>query len=738
MTTPRITARIPLLQLLVAVQVAAGAGQPLQAPPAGMVLIPGGEFIMGTDAPDSYPQERPAHRVSVDPFYIDATEVTNEQFRKFIDATGYTTMAQRKPDWEQLKLQCPAGTPKPPDELLVPGSLVFVEPAPGVSLADPAAWWKWTPGACWLHPEGPGSNLDGRWNHPVVHVAWDDAQAFAKWAGKSLPTEAQWEFAARAGLAGKAFPWGDELMPEGKRLANTFQGRFPDGQAVEDGFARTAPVKSFPPSSLGTYDMVGNVWEWCADWYATDAYALEAGVSVNPQGPARSHDIENPSSQERSTRGGSFLCAENYCRNYRTTARRGTDFDTSLSHLGFRCVAPAVATITYPIVDTNQRDYYGTGPGTIAKPEPGNPLAGQDAAYRGNAPDYTDNGDGTVTDRVTGLMWQKSPDGGVKKGFREAIEGARACRTGGHDDWRLPSIKELYSLIDFSGGMGIVPPKPYIDTRYFGFAYGDESRGERAIDSQYWSSTEYLGTTMGGNATVFGVNFADGRIKGYPRDRGPRGGARMWAMFVRGNPQYGTNHLVDNQDGTITDSATGLMWTKDDSGKSMNWIDALGFASTARTAGHSDWRLPSAKELQSIVDYSRAPAAKDATRRGPAIDPLFSMSDPKAYFWSSTTHLEGRPGTAGPAAVYVCFGESLGFMSDRGRPDGPPGQRQRQNQGARDAKATDVHGAGAQRSDPKVGDPGAAEFSRGRGPQGDDVRILNFVRLVRDAARAPN
>lgn len=307
-----------------------------------MVLIPGGEFVMGTDEPEAYPQERPAHRVTVDPFYMDVTEVTNAQFKAFIDATGYVTMAQRKPDWEQLKLQCPPGTPKPADEMLVAGSLVFVEPKEATSLADPSAWWKWTPGACWLHPEGPQSNIEGRWDHPVVHIAWNDAEAYAAWAGKRLATEAQWEFAARGGLSEKRFAWGDELAPQGKSMANTFQGRFPDGGLNRDGFVRTAPVKSFPPNAYGLYDMIGNVWEWCADWYDAAAYGEVAagGVCENPAGPSRSRNPESPDSSQRVIRGGSFLCAENYCRNYRPSARRGTDWDTSLAHLGFRCVKP--------------------------------------------------------------------------------------------------------------------------------------------------------------------------------------------------------------------------------------------------------------------------------------------------------------------------------------------------------------------------------------------------------------
>jgi hypothetical protein len=281
-------------------------------------------------------------------------------------------------------------------------------------------------------------------------------------------------------------------------------------------------------------------------------------------------------------------------------------------------------------------------------------------------------------------------------------------------DWRLPTIKELYSLINFSGGMGHRPVRPYIDTNYFEFVYGDPRKGERDIDAQYWSATEYLGTTMQGNATVFGVNFADGRIKGYPRDRSRRGVATQFVRYVRGNPDYGKNAFVDNGDGTVTDHATGLTWMKADSGKPLNWQQALSYTESMKLGGHTDWRLPNAKELQSIVDYSRAPDAIDPARRGPAIDPVFELTDVESYFWSSTTHLETPGRLFGSQAVYICFGRAMGWM-------GRPGQHQRQ--------FMNVHGAGAQRSDPKSGDP--SRFPQGRGPQGDDVRIYNYVRCVR-------
>lgn len=375
----------------------------------------------------------------------------------------------------------------------------------------------------------------------------------------------------------------------------------------------------------------------------------------------------------------------------------------------------AVGGVPYVVVDTGQRACFDDGD-EIPSPGKGQPYFGQDAQYGGPQPSYRDNGDGTVTDNNTGLMWQKGFDGGRKHTFAEARAGAASCRTGGHADWRLPTIKELYSLIDFSGGMGHRPPRPYIDTNAFEFIYGDESRGERVIDAQYWSATEYVGKTMRGAPTVFGVNFADGRIKGYPRDRGPRGASAQFVRYVRGNPRYGKNDFVDKGDGTVADRATGLVWQKADSGRPMNWRDALAYAGGLSLAGHDDWRLPNAKELQSIVDYSRAPDAEDASRRGPAIDPVFGITEPESYFWTGTTHQES-PHRRGSQAVYVCFGRSLGYMRFPGQ---GPGQA---------VEAINVHGAGAQRSDPKSGDP--AQFPQGRGPQGDDVRILNYVRCVR-------
>lgn len=295
--------------------------RPSPEKPAEMVWIAGGEFVMGSEFPGAPKLEQPTHSVRVDGFWMDENEVTNRQFRLFVDATGYVTTAE-----------------KPPKDGVAPGSLVFTPPSVPVPLDDPTKWWKWTSGACWNHPEGPDSNLDGRDDHPVVQVSWDDAVAYAKWAGKRLPTEAEWEFAARGGLAGKKYTWGDDPPIDDAKLANIWHGDFPHRNTKNDGYERTAPVKSFPPNGYGLYDMAGNVWEWCADWYRPDAYTLLSSPAVNPQGPAVAWDPREQGSIKRVTRGGSFLCHITYCESYRPGARRGTDYDTGMSHIGFRCV----------------------------------------------------------------------------------------------------------------------------------------------------------------------------------------------------------------------------------------------------------------------------------------------------------------------------------------------------------------------------------------------------------------
>ena len=364
-----------------------------------------------------------------------------------------------------------------------------------------------------------------------------------------------------------------------------------------------------------------------------------------------------------------------------------------------------LAQVTYPIVDTGQTFAYGSDPG-------------QDAHYSANAPSYKINGNGTVTDQVTGLMWTQDP--GKKMTLAAALQGAPQCRTGGHKDWRLPTIKELYSLIQLNGtdpdptSTDTSGLTPFIDASVFKFQYGDPAQNERIIDSQFASTTKYVSTTMGGNETLFGVNFADGRIKGYPI-KSRRGEKTFFVLYVRGASSYGINQFKDNNNGTISDEATGLTWMKADSGNGMDWPTALNYAEGMEFAGHSDWRLPNAKELQSIIDYTRSPD----TTGSAAMDPIFDVTEITneggkkdfSQYWSSSTHASTR---GYDAASYFAFGRALGFMKDR-----------------RTGTTTlmDVHGAGAQRSDPKVGD--ASKYPEGRGPQGDVIRIENGVRLVR-------
>lgn len=316
--------------------------------PKEMRLIPAGEFEMGTDDPKSMPNERPAHRVKLDAFWIDEHDVTNAEFRKFVEATGYVTVAERPIDWEEIKKQVAPDTPKPPDEMLKPGSIVFTPPDHAVSdLRDMSQWWTWTPGASWRHPQGPNSNIDGKDSYPVVQIAWEDADAYAKWAGKRLPTEAEWEYAARGGKSGTRFYWGNEFAPKGKFMANTFDGEFPNKNTKADGFLRSSPVKSFPPNGYGLYDMAGNVWQWTSDIYRFDSHALSAeqgksepdGVCHNPTGPTSTYNPVHPvpTNTERVIKGGSFLCNPRYCESYRPTARRGTPPDTGSEHIGFRC-----------------------------------------------------------------------------------------------------------------------------------------------------------------------------------------------------------------------------------------------------------------------------------------------------------------------------------------------------------------------------------------------------------------
>lgn len=379
----------------------------------------------------------------------------------------------------------------------------------------------------------------------------------------------------------------------------------------------------------------------------------------------------------------------------------------------------------YPIVDTNQRKFFNNT-NEISKPKEGEAFYGQDAQYIKKAPSYTDNGDNTITDNVTGLIWQKSYNVMTYEKALEELD--RVNNQNKYNDWRLPTIKELYSLIDFSGkdvsGFDMSKDRdrndliPFINTDYFDFEYG--SNGERIIDTQLMSSTIYVGDTMEGldGNSIFGLNVADGRIKGYGSKM--KGKEKLFTVrFVRGNKSYGINKFVDNGN-TITDRSTGLMWVKNDSGYTMNWKDGLAWAEKMNEInylGYNDWRVPNAKELHSIVDYTRSPQ----TTNSPAINEMFNSTkvliedgrEDYGFYWTSTTHENMKNGNYG---VYIAFGEGAGFFNIRKDQEGK--------------KLMDVHGAGSQRSDPKAGDPN--RYPEGHGPQGDVIRINNLVRLVRD------
>lgn len=290
--------------------------------------------------PDPMPDARPVHRVYVDGFWMDATEVTNEQFEKFVQATHYITVAERTPRSEDFPDAAP--------EKLVHGSVIFRPPDHPVPLDDYFQWWEYVSGADWRHPSGPQSDLSERARYPVIHVGYEDAEAYARWAGKRLPTEAEWEFAARGGLSGQPYAWGQELKPGGRWAANIYQGRFPMQDNAEDGFAGIAPVAQFPPNGYGLYDMAGNVWEWCSDWYRPDYYqslSAAGGVARNPHGPAESYDPSEPGAPKRIQRGGSFLCNDQYCTRYRVGARGRGEPSTGSNHLGFRCVKESTRTL---------------------------------------------------------------------------------------------------------------------------------------------------------------------------------------------------------------------------------------------------------------------------------------------------------------------------------------------------------------------------------------------------------
>ena len=309
----------------------------------GMVWIPGGDFMMGSKEQSGTYDAQPFHKVSISGFWMDETEVTNGQFAAFVNATNYITLAEKPVDWEELKKMLPAGTPKPSDEKLLPGSLVFTPPAGPVMLNDLAQWWTWTTGANWRQPFGPDSSIEGKEEHPVVHIAYEDAIAYANWAGKRLPTEAEYEFAARGGLSQKEFAWGDELKPTGMYMANYFQGAFPHHNTADDGFEGTSPVKSFPPNPYGLYDITGNVWELCSDWYAVEHFKSIKFPSkmIDPKGPNKTYDPNDKYAIKHVSKGGSFLCSYEYCSNYKPSGRQGSSYDTGMNHTGFRCVKDA-------------------------------------------------------------------------------------------------------------------------------------------------------------------------------------------------------------------------------------------------------------------------------------------------------------------------------------------------------------------------------------------------------------
>jgi sulfatase modifying factor 1 len=306
-----------------------------------MVWVPGGEFSMGSTAesealcelPGVTLDALPVHRVYVEGFWMDATELTNEEFEKFVKATGYITVAERTPTREEF--------PDVPSEKLVAGSTVFTPTKEQVPLDDYSRWWRYQEGANWRHPEGPHSGIKGREKYPVVQITYEDAAAYAEWAGKRLPTEAEWEFAARGGLTGKLYPWGDDFRPGGHEMANTYQGKFPLKDTAADGFAGLAPVASFPPNGYGLYDMAGNAWEWVSDWYRADYYtqlANAGGLARNPRGPESSYDPAEPGAKKRVQRGGSFLCTDQYCSRYMVGTRGRGEVNTASNHLGVRLV----------------------------------------------------------------------------------------------------------------------------------------------------------------------------------------------------------------------------------------------------------------------------------------------------------------------------------------------------------------------------------------------------------------
>jgi len=312
--------------------------------PKGMVWVPGGIIAQGAVPQDkgAMGHEKPVHKVAVDGFFMDITEVTNAQFKKFVNETKYKTVAEREIDWEEMKKQLPEGTPKPHDSIMQPGSLTFKQAKSTVAnLYDFSQWWQWTIGADWQHPNGPESSIKGKDNDPVVHIAFEDAQAYCQWANRRLPTEAEWERAAKGEHLNSTYSWGDEDTQLSKK-ANTWEGEFPVTNSKTDGYVDRAPVKSFPPNDFGLYDMAGNVWEWTGDWYNTNYYnEIGNTITKNPQGASSPYNERDPYAKEKVMKGGSFLCNASYCASYRISARMATSLDSSLEHLGFRTVATA-------------------------------------------------------------------------------------------------------------------------------------------------------------------------------------------------------------------------------------------------------------------------------------------------------------------------------------------------------------------------------------------------------------
>jgi len=311
--------------------------------PEGMVWISGGTFNQGAVAQDKVAMnhERPAHKVAVDGFLMDVTEVTNAQYAKFVQETGYITVAEREIDWEEMKKQLPKGTSKPHDSILKPGSLTFKKSKTSVpNLYDFSQWWSWTTGANWRQPKGPGSTIKAKENHPVVHIAYEDAITYCQWVGRRLPTEAEWEYAARGTKENTVFFWGDNDKNLDKK-ANTWEGEFPKTNNKKDGYEATAPVKTYPANSLGLYDIAGNVWEWTSDWYNTEYYQKLADtkeIIINPKGATKAFNPTMPFAKEKVIKGGSFLCHESYCASYRLSSRMGTSLDSGAEHVGFRTV----------------------------------------------------------------------------------------------------------------------------------------------------------------------------------------------------------------------------------------------------------------------------------------------------------------------------------------------------------------------------------------------------------------